>query len=150
MFKKIVLIFFVVLLSACNSDDDNYYYQLMPIEEADLPEFFEYGKVYLVTVRYQIPNDCLLYPELIYEYDLDAREVGVVGTFVDSKDCSELEDVTRNFTFRVQALQREDYVFKFWQGEDENGDSIYLEVVVPVENFNNQITHGFKETHTWM
>ncbi len=145
--KRFIVLFFIVILTTCCSDGDEYYYELVPIESSNFPEFFEYGYVYEVSVQYKVSNDCFLYPDLIYEYDQDARNVAIVGTFVDENSCSP-EDALFNYVFRVHAIQTEDYIFRLWQGEDENGDSIYEEVIVPVVNVNNKVEHGFKETHT--
>ena len=37
-----------------------------------------------------------------------------------------------DFFIFVEALQTEPYIFNFWQGEDEQGNPIYLTIEVPV------------------
>jgi|LGVF01.1.fsa_nt_gb hypothetical protein len=148
MKKTIILFFVVILLLSCSEEDANYYYELLPIEEAIVPDEFEYGRVYIITVTYFQPTDCNLYSDILYEYDYDARNVAVISTVVDENDCKPLESVLREYSFRVHALQANDYLFRFWQGEDENGDPIYLEITAPVVNYNNSKINEPKATYT--
>ena len=97
----------------------------------DLPEEFEYGKVYNVSLKYILPDDCYISSDVLYEYDLDMRNVAVISTVLDDKDCFPV-DFEDDISFKVKALQTETYVFKFWQGEDEQGEPIYLIKEVPV------------------
>ncbi|MEN8186115.1 MAG: hypothetical protein ABFR05_03180 [Bacteroidota bacterium] len=150
MWKKTIVIFFIVILFfSCSDDDENYFYGFLPIEEAFVPDEFEYGEIYNLSVKYIRPDNCYLYSDIIYEYDLNARNVAVISTVIDDDNCIPLNE-EREISFRVHALQQEDYIFRFWQGDDENGDPIYLEIIVPVINFNNnnKSAYEFKTTHT--
>lgn len=131
--KRIFLVFFVLLLTVSCSDDDssNYHYELLPVEDAIVPEEFIHGQFYEIIVKYIRPSDCYVYNDVLYEYDYDARNVAVISTVVDDKNC-EVVDREEELTIRVQALQTSPYIFRFWQGDDENGDPIYLEITVPV------------------
>ena len=86
-------------------------------------------------MKYIQPDDCYISSDVLYEYDNDIRNVAVISTVLDDKNCfpSEFED---NISFKVQALQEEIYIFKFWQGEDDNGEPIYLVKEVPVVTSN--------------
>ena len=126
------VIFSFIIFVSCSSDDGStYHYELLAIEDVILPEKFEYGKIYEVGLKYIQPDDCYISSDVLYEYDEDMRIVAVISTVLDDKDCfsSEFED---EISFRVQTLQTETYVFKFWQGEDENGEPMYLIREVPV------------------
>ena len=131
--KKIFFVFFILLLTVSCSDDDNtnYHYELLPVEEAIVPDEFIHGQVYFITVKYIRPDDCYVYNDVLYEYDFDARNIAVISTVIENENC-EVLDSEEELTIRVQALQTSPYIFRFWQGDDENGDPIYLEIVVPV------------------
>ena len=135
MIKKVVFAFFVLILSvSCSSDDDtNYHYELLPITEATVPDEFIFGDYYTISVKYIVPDDCYVHSRILYEYDFDARNVAVLSTVIEDKNC-EVLDTEEFITFGVQALQREPYVFRFWQGEDQDGNPIYLEKIVQVLN----------------
>ena len=130
-----VIFSFIIFVSCSNDDGPTYHYELLAIEDVILPENFEYGKIYEVSLKYIQPDDCYISSDVLYEYDNDIRNVAVISTVLDDKNCfpSEFED---NISFKVQALQEEIYIFKFWQGEDDNGEPIYLVKEVPVVTSN--------------
>lgn len=118
-------------MSCSNDDGPTYHYELLAVEDVDLPDEFEYGKVYNVSLKYILPDDCYISSDVLYEYDFDIRNVAVISTVLDDKDCFPV-DFEDDISFKVKALQTETYVFKFWQGEDEQGEPIYLVKEVPV------------------
>ena len=126
-----VIFSFIIFVSCTTDDGPTYHYELLAIEDVNLPEEFEYGKIYEVILKYTQPDDCYISSDVLYEYDEEMRNVAVISTVLDGKDCfsAKFED---EISFRVQALQTDTYVFNFWQGEDENGDPIYLMKEVPV------------------
>jgi len=133
MMKKIFFVIFILLLTVSCSDDDssNYHYELLPVEEAEVPDEFVYGQIYYISVKYIRPTECYVYNDVLYEYDYDARNIAVISTVVEDNDC-EIIDSSEELTIRVQALQTSPYIFRFWQGDDDDGDPIYIEIVVPV------------------
>ena len=71
--------------------------------------------------------------DFIYEIDGQQRTVAVVNTVytIDNSTCAEdPEEVTVHFDFHVTS--NETYIFKFYQGEDEQGTDQYYIVEVPV------------------
>lgn len=148
--KKIFFVIFAFVLFASCSDDDgsDYHYELLPTEEAIVPESFEFGQVYEIAVKYIVPDDCYISSDILYEYDLDARNIAVIALVVENDACEPLEEEA-TLTFNVQALQHKPYIFRFWQGEDDNGDPIYLEVVVPVISSEQSVNEA-KTTDTKM
>jgi hypothetical protein len=150
-FRKIFFVIFAVLLMVSCSDDDSYsyHYELLPVEEALVPEEFEYGQIYSISVKYNVPEDCYMNSDILYEYNEDARNVAVISLVIESNDCETI-DVEQELTFQVHVLQARPYIFRFWQGDDENGEPVYLIIEVPVININNDKANEFKETHTKM
>lgn len=150
-FKKIFFVIFAVILMVSCSDDDSYeyHYELLPTEDAVVPDEFIYGEIYELTVKYMVPNDCYVNSDILYEYDYDARNIAVVSLVIESNDCETL-DLEQELSFQVHAVQQSPYIFRFWQGDDDNGDPIYLEIEVPVTNISVEKANEFKETHTKM
>jgi len=150
-FRKIFFVIFAIVLMVSCSDDDSYeyHYELLPIEEALVPEEFEYGQIYNISVKYIVPDDCYINSDILYEYNEDARNVAVISLVIDSNDCETI-DLEQELTFQVHALQRSPYIFRFWQGDDDNGEPVYLIIEVPVINISNEKANEFKETHTKM
>ncbi|MCK4561785.1 MAG: hypothetical protein KAT78_02670 [Flavobacteriaceae bacterium] len=148
--KKILFAFFsLILLLSCSDDSKNYHYELLPIIEVEVPDEFEFGNIYDITVKYIRPDDCYIYSDILYEYDFYTRNVAVISTIIEDNNCEILE-IEERLTFRVQALQTSPYIFKFWQGDDENGNPIYLIIEVPVIINSNKSKNESKNTHTKM
>ena len=149
--KKIFFVLFnLILLSSCSDDDGlDYHYELLPVEDAIVPEEFEFGKIYNITVKYLIPDDCYVFSEILYEYNEDARNIAIISTVIEDKNCAVI-DFEEELSFNIQALQNSTYILKFWQGDDENGDPIYLIKEVPVINENNLSANEFRSTHKKM
>lgn len=78
-----------------------------------------------------MPNNCYSFDQLYYEYQDETRIVAVAALVRLDVACAE---VTREeeFSFTVEATQTEDYIFKFYKGKDTDGESIFDEVVIPV------------------
>lgn len=123
----------VVFLVSCDDDDDVvYHFEYVPVLEAEVPEEFEFGRVYELIVTYELPNSCYDIYSYDYIYEGTSRIIAPIAIVDDSAgSCAEMT-TEGTFTVRVEALQAEDYLFKFWQGEDEEGEPIYLEIEVPV------------------
>lgn len=147
MKKIFFVIFAVILFVSCSDDESEYHYELLATEDAVVPEEFEFGKIYDITVKYIVPDDCYIASDLLYEYDETARNIAVISLVVDENSCDQL-DMEQELTVRVHALQTSPYEFRFWQGEDDNGDPLYLVVEVPVVTQSDKSANESNETHT--
>ena len=141
MKKSALLVFiFIALFTSCSIDDDNYnnfYLEVIPIDSVEIPESFVLGETYQIDMTYTKPNGCYYFNDFIYEVDDQQRTIAVVNTVYTNlnnscEEDAEAEEVTVHFDFIV--LSNETYVFKFYQGEDENGEDQFLLVEVPVES----------------
>ena len=135
MKKIILLIATIFLFYACLNDDNsdyvNYGYELLPIDEYTTPTSFTYGEKDTIKIKYTLKNDCYIFDHIYYEYD-DSTRIVAVQTVVDlDKTCND-EAIQYEYDMIITAIQQEDYIFKFWKGEDNNGENIFEEVVVPV------------------
>jgi hypothetical protein len=134
--KNIITLFLAVfLLFGCNDDDDNYHdYHLeyVNVISADLPDEFVYGRTYRITVTIELPNSCYYYyNQYDYFYEGTSRLIYPIVHVDDGVDCT--QDITETiFEIPVQALQYEPYIFKFYQGEDDDGQDMFLTIEVPV------------------
>ncbi|WP_051199646.1 hypothetical protein [Christiangramia echinicola] len=141
--KKLALILLsIVTLTSCSINDDNgpaAEYELATITGNDLPDSFELGKSYTITLDYDLPSQCHSFAAL------DARRGGstgdekrqiyaaVVSILSTNAQCN--EDVAGNSgttTFNILIDEPEDYKFYFWTGTDADDQPIYTEVTVPV------------------
>lgn len=149
--KKIFFVIFTfILFSSCSNEDDQVlHHELLAIQDAIVPETFEYGKIYDITLKYIVPDDCYIYSDVLYEYDNEARNIAVISTVIENKNCETI-DLKDDLNFRIQALQDNTYILKFWQGDDENGEPVYLIKEIPVIHTNNLSANEFRSAHNKM
>ncbi len=136
--KKLFLLLFVSLIAvSCSLDDDGnkYYYEFLPVETFEVPESFDFGKIYTITIFYKRPNDCHTNQSLYFERKDSTRTIAIQSLVLDRSKCDFLpnEELLKG-TFQFEVLNTTPYLFKFYKGEDENGESIFEEVMIPVNN----------------
>ncbi|MGB5171039.1 hypothetical protein [Eudoraea sp.] len=126
---------FVFLLFGCSNDDNNYHeYHLeyAAVISADLPDEFIQGRTYRINVTIELPNSCYYYyDQYDYFYEGTSRLIYPVVHVDDDVPCT-LNITETTFSIPVQALQSEPYIFKFYQGEDAEGQDMFLTIEVPV------------------
>jgi len=135
--KKFITLFLAVfLIYGCNDDDDNnyhdYYLEYVSVISADLPDEFIYGRTYRINVTIELPNSCYFYyNQYDYFYEGTSRLIYPIAHVDDGVPCTpNIRETT--FSIPVQALQYETYIFKFYQGEDADGQDMFLTIEVPV------------------
>jgi len=133
--KKILLLLLVTisLVSCLQHEEPKRLLHILPVIEATVPDSFTYGEVDTLTVSYTLPNGCYFYTGLYYEYQDTARVVAIKALEDLEAFCAQATD-EHELKFPVLASQHEDYLFKFWKGEDMDGNDIFEEIVVPVND----------------
>jgi hypothetical protein len=138
MSKKIVslLALFFILNSCSPGDDTQYSLGLLPIESVEIPTEFTLGQTYPITVHYTLPTSCHYFSSLYYEKDLNVRTIAVETVVEQGSNCLDLsvEDGASTSTFNFHVTSNGSYIFKFFQGKDDQGNDIFLEYEVPVTN----------------
>jgi len=133
--KKLLIFLIAVITLSCSVNDDNTprtYQELLPIESVILPEVFEFGQTYEITLNYIKPTNCHTFNDVYYSKYLNERIVAIISTvYVDNVDCTSIE-AEAEASFNFQAIEPGSYIFKFWQGQNEYGDDTYLIFEVPV------------------
>lgn len=136
MSKKIAsLLVLLFLFNSCTPDNDgpHYSFELLKIESVDIPTEFTLGQTYPITVHYKLPTTCHFFNQLYYEKDLNKRTIAVESAVLQSDQCTDTPTATGEYTFNFYVTSNGgSYIFKFYQGKDVNGDSIFLEYEVPV------------------
>ena len=138
--KKVLMPFILIMVCSlfvsCEVDDDspNFYFTALNTVEAKMPESFEVGKTYDIEVTYQRPNGCTFFEGFDVSQTAETdRDVVVVGSVLTDEDraCTEaVEEVVATLKFNV--IYTKDYVFRFYAGDDDEGNATYLEYSVPI------------------
>jgi len=134
MKKLLVLGLSLLLFASCSINDDgtNFSFEVLPVESVDIPDEFELGETYPITISYLRPSTCYSFKEFYYLKENNERTVAPINYVFEENNCSDLENDLVEATFNFNVTSNGSYIFKFWQGEDTSGEDQYLTVEVPV------------------
>ena len=138
--KKLVLIGLLFTVWSCTTDEpvtDEFYFEILPIRSViDMPESVNFNDVYTIHYTYSLPTTCHSFNDLYYLTEGEVRTVAVISMVfneIGNIICETLpeEEIQGSFTFNV-LNNAGTYIFKFWQGVNENGVDQYLVYEVPI------------------
>ena len=135
--KKIILLtLFLLTLTGCSIDDNqpNYSYEVLAIDSYIVPESFTLGETYKIKLKYRKPSDCHSFQGIYYDKNLNVRTIGIQTTVFESTNCTPLTTEPIEVSFNFYVTNTGSYIFKFYKGEDTNGENIFEEVEIPVIN----------------
>lgn len=128
-----------VISVSCSLDDDqtNFKYTTLKTVSANLPDTFELGRVYKIDVKMLRPDECTFSETFDVSRDFtdstNIRTVAAIGIVLDQEDCTAVNDSIQN-SFQFEVIYTKPYLFKFYTGDDENGEAEFLEIEVPVKH----------------
>ncbi|MDB2385325.1 hypothetical protein N9V96_02515 [Polaribacter sp.] len=135
MKKTIFLLLTIASVLACtdNNDYNNFTYSDLPIDSYTVPDSLTLNEQDTIAVTYTLPNTCYSFSRIfLEEQQQDTSIIVAVRAFVDLDDeCTE-QLITEEYKFLVTATQQEDYLFKFFKGQTDDGENIFEEVTIPV------------------
>ena len=132
MKKVISLLALFFLFNSCSTEGTNYTFELLPIQSVDLPTEFTLGQTYPITVHYKLPTSCHYFNQLYYDKNLNVRTIAVESAVADRNNCMATPNDASTYTFNFYVTSNGSYIFKFYQGKDDNGNDIFLQYEVPV------------------
>ena len=121
--------------SSCDLEDDgpNFHFVPLRIESVEMPESFDLEETYVISFKYIVPDGCTYYEGIdVVDEEVTTRKVVAIGAQRTDQDaCTEvIREEMGSFNFIV--IHNQPYLFRFYQGEDINGEQQFLEVEVPV------------------
>ncbi|MGV7106690.1 hypothetical protein [Flavobacterium sp. U410] len=133
--KKIFLLLslvFTIVSCSVNEDETNFHYELLPIQEVEIPSEFVMGQTYQIKMWYYRPSTCHSFGGFYYDKILNERTIAIQNIVQEESTCSTLTDELVYATLDFYVTNNGSYVFKFWQGVDDNLEDIFYEIEVPV------------------
>lgn len=131
--KKIFLLLGILfLINSCSPDETSYSIRVLPVESVVIPTEFELGETYPITMRYYRPTNCHSPYGIYYEKDLNVRVCAVRNLVEDRGNCAPIVTDLVEETFNFHVTNTGNYIFRFWTGEDSDGNYTYLEYDIPV------------------
>lgn len=133
MKKIFALILLFIVVTSCSLDDGvNVHFEAIPVTDATLPDAFILNETYEITVDYIRPNNCYVLEGFDFlRTGENERTITLINSVFSDRECPP-EPEERQATFEFVVLNTGTYTFKFWNGNDENGDPDFLIVEVPV------------------
>ena len=131
------LLLFTLLLS-CDLHDEGEKYELvaLPIAEVQLPESFILNESYLFDISFTRPNACTGFRgfEVVVEETEThtVRHVVAIGAQFQETFCPQATE-TLQTQMQFVCMYSSPYLFRFYTGDDSDGNPQYLEIEVPVE-----------------
>jgi len=132
--KRLLFILLPLVIFSCSTGDDTPvdHLQILPIENAILPNVFELDSTYNIQLTYLKPTNCHAFNDIYYGVEANERTVAIITTvFGDITNCQEIA-TEQNASFNFRATELGSYVFKFWQGTNAADEDEYMVIEVPV------------------
>ena len=138
--KKLVTILILTVFAAftfnsCEINDDNspnYNFEFTAIDSVDLPEAFVLGETKEIKVYYKRPSTCHFENGFYYEKDLNTRTIALQMAVLANSTCQPIEEEVAEASFNFFVSNNGSYIFKFYNGEDAEGQNTFLEYEIPV------------------
>ena len=140
--KKLFLVLAVAIMAvACSMDGDernDFVLAFILVERVEMPDYVVPGNTYPVNMYFRRPTDCYyVQPEPYYSIFGDTRTVAVQALVIEDSDCQPVEatrpDDVKTFNFQCPLTTAQSFTFKFYKGNDAQGNQQFIEVVVPVQ-----------------
>lgn len=132
MKKLVLLVSILFLFNSCEPEGNSYSVEVLPVESVEIPAEFELGETYPITMRYFRPTNCHSPYGIYYEKELNIRTCAVRNLVEDRGNCAPIQNILIEETFNFHVTNTGNYVFKFWTGEDSDGNNTFLEFDIPV------------------
>ena len=135
--RKLILALTISLIfvSCSNQNDEvipDFQQSFIPIDRTIVPETFTLNQATTVSVFFTLPSNCHVSPRIfIGPEGGNSRLVSVTTNELINTNCTQ---ETRDLQLDIPLFITEtrDYTFRFWTGQDANGEDIFDEVIVPV------------------
>lgn len=132
MKRFLILCVLVMSLWSCSTDEgDNFRFEVLPVKSVEMPETFVFGETYDIRLTYLRPTSCHVFYDYYYESVGNQRTVAIVTAVKENDTCKEA-NTEREVSFKFKVISTDTYVFKFWQGDDSDGEDQYYIIEVPV------------------
>jgi len=132
-----LFILLLVTLTSCSVDDIDdvdFTYELMPISAASIPDTLTYGEDSAISLSYLRPSTCHAFAGFNVIENEQEIKLSILNTVIQNgSNCENLDNVTASETFEFLVEREDYYVFKIFEGLDEEGNELYLTKEVMVQ-----------------
>jgi hypothetical protein len=90
------------------------------------------GQTYQIKMKYKRPSNCHYYEGFLYQKDLNKRTIAIETSVAENNNCVGLTDTLVEVSFNFYVTSNGSYIFRFYKGDDADGNRIYEEVEIHV------------------
>lgn len=135
--RRVFALFLVVVTASCSlSDEDtNFEFVRLSVESAEAPESVFINVPFEIQVNYLRPTDCHFvegFELLSVDESINTFTYALIGSFIDQNACQVPESnelqIGLDFVISIPGS----YIFRFWQGTDDEGQDQFLTLQIPV------------------
>ena len=122
------------ILYSCSLGDDSLdtHFEIIPVESVSMPDEFILDEIHLIELTYFRPSTCHAFNNIYYVAESNERTVAVVNIVFDSNDNCEEILIESEASFNFKPTELGPYIFKFWQGKNDDGEDLYMIVEIQV------------------
>ncbi len=133
--KKLFLLLLVgISVASCDlGSNDNTQYVLGPVQDVTMASTYKVDSISEITVRYTRPNDCHIFQGYYYSAEGMTRNCAIEFAKVDASDCQE-DQTVYELPLRFKPRYAGTYLFRFWDGTNEDGTQHFFEAEAVVNN----------------
>jgi len=137
--KKLLLLFTTLLLIiSCSPSEDNtipFHIEFLQVKDVEAPQSVKPGYEYDVQIFYQKPTSCHQFEGFYYDEEGPEHTIALQMMVLEAGHCQPAEQELEEVKFRFKCKNDypyDHYKFKFYNGEDEDGNQSFYELHVPV------------------
>lgn len=133
--KKILTLILLSLTFSCSNDSENFieFEELGAITAVSGPDQVTVGQTFDYVVTFKVPTTCHSFQRLDFAANTNERVVAVVFAITDDA-CNPLGNFTEEVTFNITPDSPGTILFKFFAGNNAQGQPTFIEKEVTVVN----------------
>ncbi len=134
MKKLIFLCLLTLTIASCELSGDGHatHYVLGPVQEVEMPATYRVDSISEIIIRYNRPDNCHVFNGFYYVADNYTRTVAIEYARMDRNDCISDPEEVFEVPLRFKPRQPGTYLFRFWDGVNDDGTNHFFETEVNV------------------
>lgn len=133
--KKLMFLFLLTIaVISCSTDDGvNSVEVLLPVENVEMPNNYIVDNISTIMIKYRRPTDCHIFNGFYITTEENISQVGIRAVKFDQDNCMDDDASLYEVPLHWTPTTTGEYTFKFWTGNDESGEPIFIEHNILVE-----------------
>ncbi|HEU0136842.1 MAG TPA: hypothetical protein VFQ50_06090 [Flavobacterium sp.] len=133
--KKIMFLFLLAFaVNSCSiSEEPKMQEALLPVESVVMPATYIANDVSTIMVSYRRPTDCHIFNGFHYNVENQTSTIGIRAVIFNQDNCTDDSASVYEAPLEFKPTEAGEYRFKFWTGNDAQGQPLFIEHTVEVQ-----------------